>query len=77
MDTIGKPPPATTATAQQNYKDLRVWQHSRQLVKLIYLLTKDFPAEEKFGLTSQMRRAAIAVPSNVAEGSIRAIPFSF
>ncbi|TGE28417.1 four helix bundle protein [Hymenobacter metallicola] len=59
---------------QHNYKDLRVWQHSRELVKLVYVLTQSFPAEEKFGLTSQMRRAAVAVPSNISEGSGRQHP---
>jgi four helix bundle protein len=59
---------------QQNYKDLRVWQSSRELVKLIYLLTQPFPSEEKFGLTSQMRRAAVAVPSNISEGTGRQHP---
>jgi four helix bundle protein len=55
----------------KNYKDLKVWQRSRELVKLIYILTQPFPPEEKFGLTSQMRRAAISVPSNIAEGHSR------
>ena len=59
---------------QQNYKDLRVWQYSRALVKEVYLLTQAFPIEEKFGLTSQMRRAAVAVPSNISEGSGRQHP---
>jgi four helix bundle protein len=51
-----------------SYKDLDVWQQSRVLVKTIYELTKKFPKEEQFGLTSQIRRAAISVPSNIAEG---------
>ena len=59
---------------QQNYKDLRVWQNSRELVKHIYLLTQHFPAEERFGLSNQMRRAAVSVPSNVAEGNGRQYP---
>ena len=59
---------------QQNYKDLRVWQHSRALVKSIYLLTQHFPGEEKFGLTNQMRRAAVSVPSNIGEGAGRQTP---
>ncbi|MCR5889926.1 four helix bundle protein [Hymenobacter sp. J193] len=59
---------------QQNYKDLRVWQHGRELVKLVYVLTQSFPPEEKFGLTSQMRRAAVSVPSNISEGSGRQHP---
>lgn len=51
-----------------SYKELDVWQQSRVLVKSIYELTKKFPKEEQFGLTSQMRRAAVSVPSNIAEG---------
>lgn len=52
----------------RSYKDLDVWVQSRELVKLIYELTKAFPAEEQFGLTSQLRRAIVSVPSNIAEG---------
>lgn len=48
-----------------------VWQKSIFLVKQIYLLTKTFPDEEKFGLTSQMRRASVSIPSNIAEGQGR------
>ena len=51
-----------------SYKDLIVWQKSMDLVKLIYVVTKDMPDEEKFGLTSQIRRAAVSIPSNIAEG---------
>ena len=52
----------------QSHKDLIVWQKSMQLVKSIFLLTKKFPDSEKFGLISQMRRAAVSIPSNIAEG---------
>ncbi|OFY60488.1 MAG: four helix bundle protein [Bacteroidetes bacterium RBG_13_42_15] len=52
----------------KSYKDLIIWQRSMDLVELIYLITEDFPSKENFGLTSQMRRAAVAVPSNIAEG---------
>ena len=52
----------------KSYKDLLVWQKGMLLVKLIYQITKQFPDEEKFGLTSQIRRASISVPSNIAEG---------
>lgn len=53
------------------FKELIMWQKSRTLVKDVYLLTKSFPSEEKFGLTSQVQRAAVSVPSNIAEGSGR------
>jgi four helix bundle protein len=55
----------------QSYRDLLVWQKSMTLVKVIYKLTAEFPSEEKFGLISQMRRAAVSVPSNIAEGQAR------
>ncbi|HWD92464.1 MAG TPA: four helix bundle protein [Verrucomicrobiae bacterium] len=55
----------------QSYRDLLVWQKSMTLAKAIYELTAEFPSEEKFGLISQMRRAAVSVPSNIAEGQAR------
>ncbi len=55
----------------QSYRDLLVWQKSIVLAKVIYKLTAEFPSEEKFGLISQMRRAAVSVPSNIAEGQAR------
>jgi four helix bundle protein len=55
----------------QNYKDLVVWQKGIALAKVIYGLTSTFPGEEKFGLVSQMRRAAVSIPSNIAEGQAR------
>jgi four helix bundle protein len=55
----------------QNYKDLNVWQKGIELAKIIYKLTAQFPTEEKFGLVSQMRRAAVSIPSNIAEGQAR------
>src|SRR2546421_8165383 len=58
-------------TNPQSYKDLNVWQKGIELAKLIYTLTTRFPAEEKFGLISQMRRAAVSIPSNIAEGQAR------
>jgi len=58
-------------TKPQNYKDLIVWQKGIQVAKLVYELTRRFPSEEKFGLVSQMRRAAVSIPSNIAEGQAR------
>ena len=55
----------------QSYKDLIVWQKGIELAKAVYKLTMSFPAEEKFGLVSQMRRAAVSIPSNIAEGQAR------
>jgi hypothetical protein len=52
----------------EGYRDLIVWQKSIALVKQIYQLTQNFPNDEKFGLVSQMRRAAVSIPSNIAEG---------
>ena len=52
----------------KSYRDLLVWQKSILLVKEVYQLTALFPADEKFGLTSQIRRAVISIPSNIAEG---------
>jgi four helix bundle protein len=54
-----------------SYRDLIVWQKAIELVVCIYTYTKKFPADEKFGLVSQMRRAAVSIPSNIAEGSRR------
>jgi len=54
-----------------NFRELNVWKLSRELVKEIYLATKNFPEDEKFGLISQVRRASISIPSNIAEGSAR------
>ncbi|AJR03295.1 four helix bundle protein [Siansivirga zeaxanthinifaciens] len=51
-----------------NYTDLDVWKYSREMVKLVYNLTKSYPQEELYGLTNQIRRSVISVPSNIAEG---------
>jgi len=53
------------------HEDLQFWQKSKALAVLVYKKTEDFPAFEKFGLTSQIRRAAVSVPSNIAEGAAR------
>ena len=52
----------------KNYKELKVWQKAYQLCLEIYKITKEFPKDEKYGLTSQIRRAAVSIPSNIAEG---------
>ena len=53
------------------YRDLQVWQKAIQLAKSIYRISACFPNEEKYGLVSQIRRAAVSVPSNIAEGQAR------
>lgn len=58
-------------TKIKSYKDLLVWQKGLQLVKMIYQTTRAFPSDERFGLVAQMRRAAVSVPSNIAEGQTR------
>ena len=55
-------------TMLKSFKELKLWQKAYQLCLEIYKNTKRFPTEEKYGLSSQMRRAAISVPSNIAEG---------
>ena len=54
-----------------SFRDLRVWQSSRELVEIIYRLTQNFPKDEIYGLSSQIQRAAVSVPSNIAEGHTR------
>ena len=56
----------------KSYRDLVAWQKARTLVKKVYQLTSAFPVEERFGLVSQMDRAAVSIPSNIAEGYGRA-----
>ena len=55
----------------ESFKDLIVWQKSMSLVKEVYVITSNFPKSEIYGLTSQMRRAAVSIPSNIAEGKKR------
>lgn len=54
-----------------DHKDLDVWKKSMKLVELIYDLSKDFPKSETYGLMSQIRRSAVSIPSNIAEGAAR------
>ncbi len=61
----------TEKTGIKSFRDLNIWKDAIKLVKLIYEITKTFPNSEIYGLTSQIRRAAISVPSNIAEGHIR------
>ena len=58
---------------QNGYKDLIAWQKGMDLVATIYDATQSFPSHEQFGLTSQLRRAAVSVPSNIAEGQGRVV----
>lgn len=55
----------------QSYRDLRVWQEAMTLAELCYRLTREFPRDEIYGMTSQIRRAAASVPANIAEGDGR------
>lgn len=55
----------------KSFKDLVVWQRSIELVKEVYTLTREFPRSEDFALSNQLRRAAVSIPSNIAEGSKR------
>lgn len=52
----------------RSYRDLSAWQHARELALAVYRETQSFPSDERFGLTSQIRRSAVSVPSNIAEG---------
>ena len=61
----------------QSYKELTVWQKSMSLVTSVYSVTGDFPRDEMYGLTSQVRRSAVSVPSNIAEGQGRATKGEF
>ena len=57
--------------ATSNYKQLRVWQNGMELVRRVYCMTRCFPKHEVFGLSSQMQRAAVSIPANLAEGHTR------
>ena len=55
----------------KNYKELIIWQRGIEIVRKIYLIAKQFPKEEKFGIVPQITRAAVSIPANIAEGSSR------
>ena len=55
----------------KDHKDLDVWKQSMVLAEQVYTLTKEFPFDEKYGLISQMKRAVVSIPSNIAEGAAR------
>jgi four helix bundle protein len=61
-------PPNSSETRIRDFTDLQVWQLARELRKQVYKLARKFPAEEKFGLASQVQRAAISITANIAEG---------
>jgi four helix bundle protein len=66
-----------SAEKSRSYRDLRVWKEAVEFVKDVYVLTSRFPANEIYGLTSQIRRAAVSIPSNIAEGQGRNSPKEF
>jgi len=59
------------ALEKERHRGLKIWRDAVKLAQSIYVHTRDFPADERYGLTSQLRRAAVSVPSNIAEGSKR------
>ncbi len=69
--TNGRPEPSVNGKSVSSFRDLRVWQAAMDLVEGVYRLTQTFPREEAYGLTLQLRRAAVSVPSNIAEGQAR------
>ena len=58
-------------TKIKNYRDLQVWQRAKAFAVTIYRITDDFPRREQYSLTDQIRRAAVSIPSNIAEGHVR------
>lgn len=62
---------------KHNFKNLKVWQKSVDLAVKVYEVSKSFPSEERFGITSQMRRSSVSVPSNIAEGTAKNTSKSF
>lgn len=67
----------SSGVAVQSYRDLVAWQRGVQLVTKVYSATRDWPREEMYGLTAQVRRAAVSIPANVAEGQGRATTRDF
>jgi len=65
------PVKSVTRTKAGSFRDLEIWQRSIELVEEIYKVTKSFPQEEMYGISSQLRRAAVSIPSNIAEGFVR------
>jgi four helix bundle protein len=61
----------------QDFRELKVWQKAHKLVLEVYKASTKFPASERYGLTSQLRRAAVSIPANVAEGSVRSSDADF
>ncbi len=59
---------SNTDISIQSYRDLRVWQKGMDLAEICYLITREFPKEEMYTMTSQIRRAAASIPANIAEG---------
>ena len=68
--------PQEKSTAR-NYRDLIVWQEAIKLAKAVYILLQKFPKQEMYGLSDQIRRAVVSVPSNIAEGQARKAPAEF
>jgi four helix bundle protein len=62
---------STVVSFKKSYRDLKVWQKAIELTKVVYSITENFPKREHYGLASQMRRAAVSVASNIAEGASR------
>jgi four helix bundle protein len=62
---------SATLTKPRSYRDLLVWQKGIEPAKAVYHVTKQFPVDERFGLISQIRRSAVSIPSNIAEGQAR------
>ena len=71
MNKVSRVESRESSKAVSSYRDLIAWQKSMDLLVVIYAMTESFPKSEQFGLTSQIKRAAVSIPSNIAEGSSR------